>query len=156
MEQPAGLQCEHVRPSQAKLSCFLLLLVCVFAFIQGHHCLADDQEDVLETVRRYFEAEKEGNIGAVWNLLAPSSEFKKAFSYPFYEEMVRRHPVVLKDYRIEGIPDIQDNQDRKTMPEVDRIATVKVTVSLVGVGDKELTQLRVFTFLKQSGRWFKG
>ncbi|MDQ1238070.1 MAG: hypothetical protein QG577_254 [Thermodesulfobacteriota bacterium] len=156
MEQPAGVQCEHAGSSRVKLTCLLLLLVCAFAFIHGHHCLADDQEDVLEAVRRYFEAEKEGNIVAVWNLLAASSEFKKAFSYPFYEEMVRRHPVVLKDYRIEGIPDIQENQDRKTMPDVDKIATVKVTVSLVGEGDKELTQLRVFTFLKESGRWFKG
>jgi hypothetical protein len=156
MEQPAGLQCEHVRPSQAKLSCLLVLLVGAFVFIHGHRCLADDQEDVLETVRRYFEAEKNGNTVAVWSLLAPSSEFKKAFSYPFYEEMVRRNPVVLKDYRIEGMPDIQENQDRKTMPDVEKIATVKVTVALVGEGDKELTQLRVFTFLKESGRWFKG
>jgi hypothetical protein len=156
MEQPTEVQYEYVGPSRAKLICSLVLLVGAFVLIQCHDCCADDREDVLETVRRYFEAEKEGNIVAVWNLLAPSSEFKRAFSYPFYEEMVRRQPAVLKAYRIEGMPDIQENQDRKTMPDVDKIATVRVTVSLVGEGDKELRQLRTFTFLKEAGRWFKG
>jgi len=121
-----------------------------------HRCFAGEQDDVIEAVRRYFQAEKEGNLRAVWDLLAPSSEFKKAFSYAFYEEMARRNPGVLKDYKIEGIPDVQENHDKKKWPDVEKIANVTVTVSLVVDGQKEQTQVRIFTFLKESGRWFKG
>lgn len=134
----------------------IVALLCALAVMSWHPCHAGEEEDLMETVRRYFQAEKEGNVRVVWDLLAPSSEFKKAFSYPFYEEMVRRNPGVLKDYKIEGTPDVQENFDKKTWPDVEKIATVKVTVFLVVDGQKEQTQVRIFTFLKESGRWFKG
>ena len=117
---------------------------------------ADDKADLLETVDAYFRSEKEGDIQKVWELLAPSSEFKKAYSYPFYQEMVRRNPAMLKDYKIDGVLEIRDNDDAAGFPNVQKIALVQVTVTLAGIGPRDLTQVRVFTFLKEAGKWFKG
>jgi len=118
--------------------------------------LADDKSDLMEAVNTYFHSEKQGDVQKVWELLAPSSEFKKAYSYPFYQEMIRRNPSVLRDYRIDGVLEIRVNDDKIAFPNVEKIALVQVTVTLAGEGIKEMTQVRVFTFLKESGKWFKG
>ncbi len=97
---------------------------------------ADDKADLLETVHAYFRAEKEGDIQKVWELLAPSSEFKKAYSYPFYQEMARRNPGMLKDYKIDGVLEIRDNDDAAALPNVQKIALVQVTVTLAGVAPR--------------------
>ncbi len=117
---------------------------------------ADEKADLLETVHAYFRSEKQGDVQKVWELLAPSSEFKKAYSYPFFEEMVRKNPAMLKDYKIDGVLEIRDNDDTVSLPNVQKIALVQVTVRLAGHDAKDLIQVRVFTFLKEAERWFKG
>ena len=68
----------------------------------------DDRDDLMEAVTSYFEAEKSGDTGRIWEMLAPSSMFKTAYSYPFYVEMVRRNPIVVKDYEIEEVLEVVD------------------------------------------------
>ncbi len=118
-------------------------------------CFADDRDDLLEAVELYFQSEKQGNVQKVWDMLASSSEFKRAYSYAFYQEMIRRNPPTLKDYKIERVLEIRDNDDKKTLPNVEKIALVQVTVVLRESG-RNLAQIRVFTFLKESGKWLKG
>ena len=52
--------------------------------------------------------------------------------------------------------EIQDNLDRKSMPEVDKIATIEVRVILGGDGGGDSERTTVLTFLKEGGKWYKG
>jgi len=133
-----------------------LCIVAATLIAAGSDCQADDSAALMKTVKAYFNAEVSGDSERVWELLAPSSYFKQAYSYPFYVEILKTHPIRVKSYRIEEIVEIADNQDRKKLPLVERIATVKVHVVFgVGVG-KDTEQTKVFTFLEEGGRWYKG
>jgi hypothetical protein len=137
----------------------VLIWACILALplvVTGSDCRAEDSTELMKVVKAYFDAEVSGDSERVWELLAPSSYFKQAYSYPFYVELLKRHPVRVKRYRIREIVEIVDNQDRKKLPSVERIATVKVHV-VIGDGDgKDTEQTRVFTFLEEGGTWYKG
>ena len=135
---------------------FVGLLPLIPLLASSDICCADDKSDLLEAIHAYFQSEKDRNVNKVWELLAPSSEFKKAYSYPFYQEMIRRNPFHLRHYKIDGILEIRDNDDKTGLPNVEKIALVQVTVTLSAEGSTDLTQVRVFTFLKEGGQWFKG
>lgn len=89
-------------------------------------------------------------------MLAPSSAFRRAFSYEAYEEMTKGTTVRLKRYVIESVVAIGDNGDRVQMPAVDKVASVKVTVVLADQSGMDLERTSIFTFLREGGRWYKG
>jgi hypothetical protein len=117
---------------------------------------ADDESDLMEAVRAYLEAEVRADTGRVWEMLAPSSAFRRAFSYEAYEEMTKGTTVRLKRYVIESVVAIQDNGDRVQMPAVDKVASVKVKVVLADQSGMNIERTSIFTFLREGGRWYKG
>lgn len=117
---------------------------------------AGDLEALRQAVKSYFEAETSGDIGQVWEMLAPSSEFKRAYSYEFYEEMQRREGIRVKSFKLNEVLSVKENPDKKTMPQVDMIAAVQVDVVLTGPEDKDTRHTIVLTFIREAGRWYKG
>lgn len=115
-----------------------------------------DREALKDVVKSYFLAEISGDTRKVWELLAPSCDFKRAYTYEFYEEMQRREGLRVKSYTLDDILEIKDNSDKKTKPGVDRVAAVRVHVVLVGPAGADTRHTIVLTFLREAGRWFKG
>jgi len=134
----------------------LIVLIVTALFAGCSKSVVDEKEALRNAVRAYFEAEKSGNREAVWEMLAPSSVFKRKYSYPFYVEMVARNPLRVKSYRIEEILEVEDNPDRAKMPRVEKIGSVKVHVVLAGEDGRDSEQTTTFTFLKEAGKWYKG
>lgn len=134
------------------LACLLATTVLVGCSEAG----SSESQELREAVRAYFEAEMAGDHAKVWEMLAPSSNFKRMYSYPFYEELIRRNRIRVKSYMIEEVMEIYDNPDREKMPRVEKIGVVKVHVILSGDGGEDTEQTSTFTFLKEAGKWLKG
>lgn len=117
---------------------------------------ADEAEDLQAVIKTYFEAEMTRNADQVWNLLAPSSIFKKSYSYENYLELIRLNPIRVTSYELKFPPEIKENQDKENLPNVEKIASVVIQVRLLGEGGKETENISVFVFLFENGRWFKG
>ena len=117
---------------------------------------ADETEELTSAVEAYFEAEKAGDWAKVWNLLAPSSEFKKRFSFEMYVEMVRTNAVRVKSYRILEIEGVYDSSDAANLPSIEKTASVRVKVILTVEGGNDSEHVSTLTFLKEGGRWYKG
>jgi hypothetical protein len=115
-----------------------------------------DLNALREAVKGYFSAEISGDPKRVWEMLAPSSEFKKAYSYEFYEEMQRREGIRVKSYKLIEILGVKENSDKKSMPRVDMIAAVRVDVVLASREGKDTRHTIVLTFLHEAGKWYKG
>lgn len=117
---------------------------------------ADDETDLLESVRAYFDAELAGDVTKVWDMLAPSSAFRRAYSYPFFVELFKDNAIRLRAYTIEKVLEISDNEDKVRMPLVERVASVQVHVVLSDKDGKRFGRTSAFTFLRERGRWYKG
>jgi hypothetical protein len=117
---------------------------------------ASPQDDLQAVIKDYFEAEMSRNGDKVWNLLAPSSIFKKFYSYENYLELCRLNPIRVLGYELTFPPEISENNDRENLPNVDKIATVVVKVRLKGDSGKESENISVFIFLFENGSWYKG
>ena len=134
-------------------------LACLFATTVLVGCSeagTNEGKELRQAVRAYFEAEMAGDHARVWEMLAPSSKFKRMYSYPFYEELIRENPVRVKSYTIEEVVEIYDNPDQEQMPLVEKIGVVRVHVILSGDGGEDTEQTSTFTFLKETGKWLKG
>lgn len=117
---------------------------------------ADERDDLLTAVRAYFDAEVAGDTAAVWRMLAPSSPFKKAYSYEMYLLLVKQSHLRVKSYMVEEVLNVTDNIDREGLPKVEKIGRVRVHVILTGEGGPDSEQRSEFTFLKEAGQWLKG
>jgi len=117
---------------------------------------AGELDDLQAVIKDYFKAEMSRNADQVWNLLAPSSIFKRFYSYENYLELVRLNPLRVIDYELKFPPEITENQDKENLPNVDKIASVIVKVRLKGESGKESEHISVFVFLFENGRWYKG
>jgi hypothetical protein len=115
-----------------------------------------EKQALLSAVREYFKAEMDGDTEKVWKMLAPSSRFKKSYSYPFYQEMTKRNSIRIKEYVVEEIVEIRDNADKDSMPAVEKIGTIKVHVILGSDRGKDTEHSSMLTFLKEGGKWYKG
>ncbi|MCA1959512.1 MAG: hypothetical protein LDL33_01855 [Desulfomonile sp.] len=140
-----------LRPGWVYAAVWLVLIV---AFVPGGR--ADDESDLLEMVKAYFEAEITGDMARVWEMLAPSSAFRKAYSYPFFVELLKDSRVRLREYTIEKVLEIAENQDKAQLPLVEKIATVQVRVVLSDKSGNRFERTSAFTFLMEHGRWYKG
>jgi len=132
----------------------LLLAICLVAGCSDHEDA--EEQALLSVARAYFKAEMDGDTEKVWQMLAPSSRFKRAYSYPFYQEMTRQSSVRIKKYVVEEIVEISDNTDKDSMPAVERIGTIKAHVILGSDHGKDTEHSSTFTFLKEGGKWYKG
>lgn len=151
-----ALRFEHCNRKRMTIIQCLVCLFVITVFIGCSEAGPTETEALRKAVQTYFAAEMAGDHARVWELLAPSSNFKRMYSYPFYEEMIRRNPVRVKQYTIEEVVEIYDNPDRKKMPRVEKIGVVRVHVVLSREGGEDTEQTSTFTFLKEEGKWLKG
>ena len=117
---------------------------------------AGSQDDLQAVIKDYFEAEMSRNADKVWNLLAPSSIFKKFYSYENYLELCRSNPIRVLGYELKFPPEISENNDKGNLPNVEKIGTVVIKVRLKGDSGKESENISVFIFLFENGSWYKG
>ena len=111
---------------------------------------------IMKEARSYFEAELSGDPKAVWSALAPSSVFKRDHSFDDYLAMQSRSDLAVKSYEVIEVVEIMDNNDRTVLPDVDKLAAVKVRVKISPKDGRETEHNNIFIFLKEKGKWFKG
>lgn len=135
----------------------ILKLVIIPSFLSWHILSwAGSQDDLQAVIKDYFEAEMSRNADKVWNLLAPSSIFKKFYSYENYLELCRSNPIRVLGYELKFPPEISENNDKENLPNVEKIGTVVIKVRLKGESGKESENISVFIFLFENGSWYKG
>ncbi|MEW6533261.1 MAG: hypothetical protein AB1473_20690 [Thermodesulfobacteriota bacterium] len=132
------------------------MLVLLVAGTIANPAQADDKADLISAVKAYFDAEMSGDLLQVWNLIAPSSVFKRTYTYPMYQEMVRGNATQVKRYVIEEVMEVVDRPDPENMPNVEKLGVVRVLVLLAGEGAPDAERRSVLTFLKEGGKWYKG
>lgn len=93
---------------------------------------------------------------AVWEAMAPSSVYKRQHGYDDYMEMYSKSDLAVKEYSGLEVVEIMDNNDRTALPDVEKLAAVKVRVRLISKDGKETEHNNTFIFLKEKGKWFKG
>jgi hypothetical protein len=104
----------------------------------------------------YLQAEKEGNRRLAYDLLAPSSDYRKAHSYEdFLKDVGNYPPVKIGSYQIVGIYRLRDNDNRQSYPDVDKFVQVEVDITFQHTGESSVFNYS-FTFLKEKGNWYKG
>ena len=133
------------------LTVFLLTAV---AFAGCSETRADEKAELRKAATVYFEAEKAGDHAKVWEMLAPSSNFKKKHSYASYVEMAGRNRVRVKSFTIEEVIGVEDNPDKAKMPRVEKVGMVMVHVILTDDDGADSERTTIFTFLKEGGRWY--
>jgi hypothetical protein len=135
-----------------------LSLILAVSVLSGNDCYCDQGERsaLIKAVKAYFEAEMAGDSQKVWEMLAPSSVFKRRYSYADYLEMMKGSRLSVKSYSVGRVFDIENNGDKKAMPNVEKMATVEVRVIMGGEGERETEHTSVLTFLKEGGKWYKG
>ncbi len=111
---------------------------------------------IMKEARSYFEAELSGDPKAVWSALAPSSVFRRDHSFDDYLAMQSVSGLAVKSYEVMEVVEIMDNNDRTVLPEVEKLAAVKVRVKISPKNGKETEHNNIFIFLKEKGKWFKG
>ncbi|MBM4325834.1 MAG: hypothetical protein FJ118_01610 [Deltaproteobacteria bacterium] len=141
-------------PGRAAAAVAMLLLL--VAGMIGAQAYADDKADLISAVKAYFDAEMAGDLQGVWNLIAPSSVFKRSYTYPMYQEMIRGNAIQVKRFVIEEVMELVDRPDPENLPNVEKLAVVRVLVLLAGEGAPDMERRSVLTFLKEGGKWYKG
>ena len=116
-----------------------------------------EKKEIRKTAEAYLEAERQGDLDAVWDLLAPSSDFKRGYTLDMYKAMTARGGARIKDYIIEEISGVTSQVDQGRYKDVDRIAEVAVKVVITFDDSGETAERRTsFTFVREDGRWYKG
>lgn len=146
----------HVKAIAAALLVCISALTAVDNSAWSRQGAQGDRDALKDAVESYFLAEISGDPRRVWEMLAPSSDFRKAYTYEFYEEMQRREGIRVISYTLGEVLEIKDNVDKKAMPAVDKVASVKVDVVLIGPEGKNSRHTIVLTFLRETGKWYKG
>lgn len=156
---------KHLRHTSAsrkqaflKLTSLCVATFLVFGSLTVCHSTGDDDETVavIKEARSYFEAEISRDAKAVWEAMAPSSVYKRQHGYDDYMEMYSKSDLAVKEYSGLEVVEIMDNNDRTALPDVEKLAAVKVRVRLISKDGKETEHNNTFIFLKEKGKWFKG
>ncbi len=138
----------------------LLLVWLIFIICAPVPCFADESQVekavIIKEAKSYFEAEMSGDPKAVWEALAPSSAFKRQHSFEDYLEIQSRSELSVAQYEVMEVLEIMENNDRIALPDVEKLAAVKVHVKIRPKKGKESEHDNIFIFLKEKGKWFKG
>ena len=138
----------------------LITVLIILAISTVGPCFGDDIESekaiIMQEARSYFDAELSGDPKAVWSALAPSSVFRRDYSFDDFVALQSRSDLAVKSYEVIEVVEIMENNDRSVLPEVDKLAAVKVRVRISPKKGKETEHNNIFMFLKEKGRWFKG
>ena len=138
-----------------RLVCAISLII-LFCVHETPRTWGSDSDELQAAIKKYFEAEITRNADAVWNLLAPSSTFRRFYSYEDFLELIRLNPIRVIEYELKFQPEISENEDKTNLPNVEKIASVVVRVRIKGDNGKESEHISVFVFLFENGSWYKG
>jgi hypothetical protein len=138
-----------------------LALAMIMAFCLPEKAFCGSPKDreakaVLQAARKFLDAEVRRDYPAVYACLAPSSPYTQTHNYQQYLAQAKVSPDRIIAYRIVRISYIQNPDDRKTYPTVDRVAQVEVDVTFLQEGTQRRSVVNIgFIFLKEGGRWYK-
>ncbi|MBN1383006.1 MAG: hypothetical protein JXA41_15180 [Deltaproteobacteria bacterium] len=136
----------------------LLTLACLPAVSNADGGTANKAEKaaVLQAAREFLDAEKTGDHARVYACFAPSSPYARSHTYEDYLRQVKSSEDRVASYTIMEVSYIQNNEDLKTWPSIQKIAQVEVVVVFVHIPTKKRSELNIgFIFLKEGGRWYK-
>jgi hypothetical protein len=138
---------------------FALTVIMIFAIPQG--ALSGSPEDleakaVLKAARNFLDAEVRRDYPAVYACFAPSSPFARTNSFDQYVAQARVSTDHVVAYRIIRINYIQNPEDHKAYPSVDKVAQVEVDVTFFHPPTQKRSEVNIgFIFFKEKGRWYK-
>jgi hypothetical protein len=140
-------------------ACFALALIMVFSVPESALCGSTNDLEakaVLKAARKFLDAEVRRDYPAVYACFAPSSPYGRSNSYEQYLAQAKLSPDQVVAYRIVRISYIQNPEDRKTYPSVDKVAQVEVDVTYLHPSTQRRSEINIgFVFLKEGGRWYK-
>jgi hypothetical protein len=115
-----------------------------------------EKDTIEQTVRSYLNAEIKKDSRQVYDLLAPSSDYRKSHTYEEYlKDVAEIPPLSINQYKIIRIYRLRDNDNRQNYPGVDKFVQVEVEVTFTHAGPNTVYNYS-FTFLKEKGKWYKG
>ena len=116
-----------------------------------------EEREVDAAARKYLDAEMARALKTVFGCLAPSSIYRTTHDYDAYLAQAEASPVRIREYQILRITHIRVNEDRKTYPAVEKFAQVEVDMKVFFTDTNQTAEVNFnFTFIKESGRWYKG
>ena len=143
----------------------IIILICLALTISGfviwdaprnQVALFLEKDTIEQTARAYLNAEMEKSSRQVFDLLAPSSDYRKSHTYEAYrQDIADNPPASIHEYRIIRIYHLRDNDNRQNYPGVDKFVQVEVEMTFTHSGPNTVYNYS-FTFLKEKGRWYKG
>ena len=139
--------------------CLVLIVPAVFFFynnwFEASAC-ESEKKAVLNAARKFLDAEVRKDYPAVYACFASSSPYARSHSYDEYLAEATVSADHVADYRIVNVSYIQENDDLKTYPAVEKFAQVEVEVTFLHDETKLRSELNIgFIFLKERGRWYK-
>ena len=115
-----------------------------------------EKDTIEQTACAYLKAEMKKDTRQVYDLLAPSSDYRKSHTYEEYlKDVADTPPLSINAYKIIRIYRLRDNDKRQNYPGVDKFVQVEVEVTFTHSGPHTVYNYS-FTFLKEKGRWYKG
>lgn len=115
-----------------------------------------EKNTIQKTAHAYLKAEMKKDSRRIYNLLAPSSDYRRTHTYEeFLNDIAETPPLSIDAYKIIRIYNLRDNDNRQNYPGVDRFVQVEVEVNFTKSGPNSIYNYS-FTFLKEKGRWYKG
>jgi hypothetical protein len=140
-------------------ACFALTVIMAFCVPESAICVSGEDAEaktVLQAARNFLNAEVRRDYPAVYACFAPSSPYARTHNYEQYLAQARSAPDRIVKYRIIEVTYIQNSEDRKTYPSVDKVAQVEVDVTFLHTGTRQQSEINIgFIFLKEGGRWYK-
>jgi hypothetical protein len=137
---------------------FALAMIIVFCVPTNGFCSSSDSETkvVLQAARKFLDAEVRRDYPAVYACFASSSPYARSHNYKEYLAQAQSSSDRVVAYRIVTVTYIQNNEDRKTYPAVEKLAQVEVEVTFLHVGTQQRSEVNIgFIFFKEQGRWYK-
>ncbi|MGA3085174.1 MAG: hypothetical protein ABSE95_10310 [Thermodesulfobacteriota bacterium] len=135
---------------------FFFLFLTAFSSSAQTEAFASEHEEIQKAAQKYLEAEVQRNFTAIYESLAPSSEYVAAHSFETYLAEAQASPVRIVSYRILNIFQITNNLDKEKYPKIDRSAQVEVDVVIRYVDTQKESMVNyAFPFVKEGGKWYK-
>ena len=107
----------------------LITVLIILAISTVGPCFGDDIESekaiIMQEARSYFDAELSGDPKAVWSALAPSSVFRRDYSFDDFVALQSRSDFAVKSYEVIEVVEIMENNDRNVLPDVEKLAAVR-------------------------------
>jgi hypothetical protein len=117
---------------------------------------SSEYQEIQKAAQKYLEAEVQRNFPAIYESLAPSSEYRTAHTFESYLTEAQASQVRIVSYRILNIFQITNNPDKGKYPKIDRSAQVEVDVVIRYEDTQKESEVNyAFPFVKEGGKWYK-